>query len=270
MASFTSRLADGWEHALQHTPLAFVPFITALFNTDKIGAIANSDGIHLGVSMSFPISIVDLWGFVSVPNTGVNVYINGPVGSPLLVFVGLPITLVIQAGLAAGYFGSISKIIRSDSYDFVSNVQRYFIPFLLYTVIPVAVLLPFILLGFDGGRGILFSLVILFIPAYIFFAYLFYATPYLVVLHDTDLLSAARASYGLAVKGGPYFSFALGFLGFTLVTSLFATAIVVNLGFFGIILGVITAAPVGLAANITTMQFVDEIDPHSLSEHPEN
>jgi hypothetical protein len=235
MPSFTSRLADGWERAQQHLSLAFVPLLTAVFHTDKINQIVNSDRIHLGIRMALPANVVDVWKFVNVPNTGVNIYLDGPVVSQPLVFVVLPIALIIQAGLAAGYFGSIANVITSDSYDFIANVRRYFVPFLLYTVIPVAFFVPFVLLGV-GGQGILFSLIILLIPVYIFLAYLLYATPYLIVLHETDLLSAARASYGLAVKGGPYFSFALGFLGFTLVTSLFATAFVVNFGFFGLII----------------------------------
>ena len=263
MPSFTTRLADGWERAQHQLPLALVPLLTAALNTDKIEKILTFRGGHFGFQLGLPTGVVDLWEFVSVPNTGVNVDLGGPVVPAPLVFVVLPVALAIQAGLAAGYFGSIRDALVTDSYEFVTNIRRYFLPFVLYTLIPVLFLLPLVLLGGAGGLRALLPLMILLLPAYLLLAYLFYATPYLVVLRETDLVSALRASYALARMGGPYLSYALGFAGFVFVSSLFATAVVVNLGLVGVILGVIIAAPVGLAANIATMRFVADIDPET-------
>lgn len=74
----------------------------------------------------------------------------------------------------------------------------------------------------------------------------------LVVLHETDLVSAAGRSYSLAVTGGPYFSFAVGFAGFVLSSSLLATAVVVNLGLSGILLGVVVKVVSELVADRDT------------------
>lgn len=262
MPSFTARLVDGWERAQDHLLLALVPLLTAALNVDEIEKVVTFHGEHLGIRIGLPTGVVDLWQFVSVPNTGVTVTFGGPVVSGPLVFVVLPIGLVIQAGLAAGYFGSIRDALATDSYEFLANVRHYFLPFLLYTLIPMLFLLPLVLLGSGGLRGLL-PLMILLVLAYFLLAYLFYATPYLVVLRETDLVSAARASYALARSGGPYLTYALGFAGFVLVSSLFATAVVVNLGLIGIICGMIIAAPVGLAANVATMRFVADIDPET-------
>jgi hypothetical protein len=263
MPSFVDRLADGWERALAHLPLALVPLTTALLNTDKISKVLAADGTNFGIRLGLPATVVDLWQFVSVPNEGVSIGVSGQLTAPL-VLLSLPVVVAVQAVLAAGYFGSIHDVLATGSYDFVANARRYFVPFLVYTLVPVLLLLPLVLLGLGGGRALV-PLVVVFIPVVIAVGYLFYATPYLVVLRETDIVTAARASYALALDGGPYLSFALGFAAFVLLGSLVVTAIVVNLGAVGILLGVVGMAPVGLAANVATMRFVGDIDPGSPS-----
>ncbi|WP_254545525.1 hypothetical protein [Halomarina pelagica] len=262
MLSFVDRLAAGWEDARAHLPLALVPLLTALLHTDKIAAVLAADGTHFGVRLGLPATVVDLWGFVSVPNEGVNVDLGGPVGFPLALIV-LPLALAIRAGLAAGYFGSVRDALATGSYDFAANARRYFVPFLVYTFVPVLLLLPLVLLGLSGARGVLLPLVVVLVPVVAVVTYLFYATPYILVLRETDLVSAARASYALALAGGPYLYFAVGFAAFVLLVSAVATAVVVNLGAVGVALGAIVAAPVGLAANATAMRFVADVDPES-------
>lgn len=264
MPSFTARLADGWERALSNLPLALVPLVAALLQTDKIRQVLAFRGGHVGFRIGLPVSIVDLWQFVSVPNSGVNVDVGGSLGSPLAV-VGLAATVLVQAALAAGYFGSIRDLLVSETYDFAGNVRRFIRPFLLYTLVPVLLLLPLALLFAGGGERAFVPAVVLLVPAIIVASYLFYATPYLVVLRETDLVSAARASYGFAIGGGPYLRYAVGFALFVLVGSGVMTAFVVNLGAVGILLGVVVASPVGLAANVATMRFVGDVDPDSPS-----
>ena len=77
MPSFTARLADGWKTSQAHLQLALVPLLTALFNTDKITTMLAADGIHFGLRLGLPATIIDLWQFVSVPNEGVDIGLRG-------------------------------------------------------------------------------------------------------------------------------------------------------------------------------------------------
>ena len=163
MPSFTARLADGWKIPQAHLQLALVPLLTALLDTNKITKVLAADGM---LRLGLPATAVNLWQFVSAPNEGVNIDLGGPLAFPLGLIV-LPFTLAIQAGLTAGYFGSIHDVLATGSYDFGANVRRYFAPFLLYTLIPVALVLPLILVGSSGARGAFGPLVIVLIPVVI-------------------------------------------------------------------------------------------------------
>lgn len=257
---FGARLADGWERALAQPALALVPLVTALLATDRIAAVLAHDGVHAGFQIGLPAAVVDLWQFVGTPGRGLSVNVGGPVDPPLALAV-LPVVVVLRAALAAGYFGGIRSAVETGSPEFGANARRYFLPFLLYTAIPVALLLPAALLARSGDPGALLPLVVLLVPGVFLATYLFYATPYLVVLRETGLVAAARASLDLALDGGAYLRFALGFAGFVLVVSVAATAVVVNLGAVGLAVGAVAAAPLGLAANVATMRFVADVDP---------
>lgn len=259
MPSFTTRLADGWQRAQGALPLALVPAVVSLLATDKIGKVLAFDGRHIGLRIGLPAGIVDLWQFVSVPNEGVSIGVAGTDLTPVGLAVIL-IAVVIRAGLMAGYFGSLREALATDSYDFMTNLERHFLPFLVYTLLPVLVLAPLLLVS---GRGGLPSVVVVLVPVVIAVSYLFYATPYLIVLRGVGVLEAATGSYRLAVAGGPYLRFAAGFAGLVVGGSILATAVVVNLGAIGVALGFLGAAPVGLACNLATMRFIADIDPES-------
>ncbi|WP_129115726.1 hypothetical protein [Halegenticoccus tardaugens] len=263
MPPFATRLADGWNAAQSNLPLALVPLVTALLDTNKVGKVLANGGMHFGLQFGLPAGVVDLWQFVSVPNGGATVDPGvGGVGTGVGLLL-LPIALAVQAALSAGYFGSVRDALRAGSYDFSSNARRYFLPFLLYALVPVLLSLPLAFVATTGASRSFFVLFLVLILAIPVVTYLFYATPYLVVLRETDLLSAARGSYALAIAGGPYLTFALNFAAFVLASSLLATAVVVNLGAAGVVLGALAAAPVGLAANAMTMRFVADVDPRS-------
>lgn len=265
MPPFTTRLTDGVERALDHLPLALIPLLTALLNTEKVGAVLTHDGFHVGLRVGNPISVLDLWTFVDPPTQGATVNIGVPfVGFPLALVV-IPLGVIIQAGLSAGYLGSIEQALSTGSYTFEANVREFFLPFLLLAVIPLVVFLPLAVLGLGGGAGVLAPLVILLIPLMFLLGYLFYATPYLVVLREMDLLSAARRSYELALDGGPYFTYFIAFMLFVLVVSPFASLLVVNVPIVGLVIGLVGSAVLGLAGNIATMRFVADVDPGSPS-----
>lgn len=257
MPPFLTRLADGWTRGSDHLPLALVPLLTSLLATEKIGRIATFDGSHLGLRLGLPVGVVDLWQFVSVPNETVGVGLPLSDAWPLALAL-LPVAVVVRAGLAAGYFGSLADALDTGTFDFVANIRRHIVPFLWYTLVPVAAVAPFVILGLPDAR-VAAPFVAILIPAFLVAAYLFYATPYLVVLQEDDIVSALRASYGLAVAGGPYFRFAVGYAGFVLATSVAATAVVVNFGVVGVAIGAVAAAPVGLACNAATMRFVADV-----------
>lgn len=266
MPKFTTRLTNGWERALQHLPLAGIPILFALFNTDKLLAILRFDGAHIGFKFGLPVSVVTVWQFVSVPNSGVNVNTGLPIELLPIPIVTIPALLVVQAVLTAGYFGSIRNSLYGQPYAFVLNCKRYFIPFLIVTSIPTLLLLPLAagVIGTSavtgGFGGTTFVILLVALIGFVILGYLFYPVPYLIVLHQTGVVSAAQRSYALATQGGPYVTYTAGFALFVLGVSPIATALVVNVPVIGPALGIIGGGVLGLAANIMTMRFIADIE----------
>lgn len=257
MPSFTTRLEDGLQRALDRPALAAVPLVLALLNADALRAVLAFDGFHIGIRFGLPLSVLTVWTFVKPPGQGITVEPGVPVDSGPLVFAAIPVVVLVKAALAAGYFGSIGALLTTGGYDFSENVRAFFVPFLILTGLPVLALVPLALVGFASP-----ALLILAIPVFLVLGYLFYATPYLVVLRDTGLVDAGRASYELATDGGPYLSYFLGFGLFVLLVSPIASAIVINVPILGIVVGLVAGAVLGLAGNLATMRFVAEIDPN--------
>lgn len=253
MPDFLTRLSDGMERALTHLELAAVPLVLALIGIDKVARILAFDGIHAGIRFGFPLGVIDLWQFVDVPAGG---GVSVQTGSVVV----LAVSVLLRSVLGAGYFGSIRGLLVDGEYDFVGAAGRYAASFLVLVGLPAVAILVLGVLA-AGPGGVL--LVLLAIPGYLVVGYLFYATPYLLVLRDTDLVSAATASYEMAVDGGPYFEYALGYFVFLVVVSGIATAVVVNLGILGVGVGILALSPLGLGLNVATMRFVADVDDHS-------
>ncbi|MFC6787426.1 hypothetical protein ACFQFH_16630 [Halobaculum halobium] len=264
MPSITTRLSKGVDDAIAHLPLALVPIALALADANKIGAVLAFDGVHVGVRFTLPVSVLSVWSFVSIPNAGGAVSAGlspGDIADPSVLAFAVT-GIVLTSALSAGYFGALANAPAGEPYRFAANVRRYFAPFLAFSVAPVAALSPLILLsGAPAGVGI--AVLVLVVPVVVVAAYLFYATPYLLVLRDTDLVSALRASYALATEGGAYLSYAVGFVGAVAVVSPPLSAFVVSVPVIGLAVGVPVGAVLGLAGNLTTMRFVADIDPES-------
>ena len=271
MPEFRTRLADGWRRALGSLSLALVPLVIGLTNVGKARSIAAFDGVHVGFRVGVPASVVTVWQFVSVPQTGVNVDPGVPVDALPVAVVSVPVLLVGQAALAAGYFGCIADDLTGGESRFVGNVADYVLPFLVLTALPVLLLLPVALGLFGLGAttaadgSALFPLVLVGIVGFLVVSYLFYLTPYLVVLRDTGVLAAARGAYGLAVAGGPYLRYTAGVALFVLAVSPVVTVVVVNVPVVGLVVGHAAGSVVGLALNVTTMRFAADVDPASPS-----
>lgn len=267
MPSVVTRLSSGMDRAREHLALAVVPVVFALLDPHKIVAIYAFDGGHIGFKFGFPFSVTTVWQFVSVPNSGVSVNPGSLIEVLPFAFVTVPLLVVIQATLQAGYFGSLRNALDGDSYRFLENSREYFVPFLILTAIPYLVVLPLAvgifgigsISGSVGGTALL--LVLPALVGYLIAAYLFYATPYLIVLRGDGLVDAARQSYSLAMQGGPYFRYAVGFLLFVFAVSPFATGFVVNVPLVGLPVGILAGSVLGLGANFTTMRFVADLDP---------
>lgn len=287
MPAFTTRLSEGWERALQHLPLAGIPILLALFNTNKLLAVLRFDGGHIGFKFGLPVSVVTVWEFVSVPNSGVSVNTGVPVEALPIAIVTVPVLLLVQAVLTAGYFGSIRNTLYGEPYEFIPNSKRYFVPFVIITGIPTLLLLPFAagvigsgaLGGGFGGPSVV--LLLLGVVGFVILGYLFYPVPYLVVLQQTGVVVAARRSYTLATQSGPYFAYTAGFVLFVLAVSPIFTVLVVNIPVIGLPVGIIAGGVLGLAVNSMTMRFISDIDfdstnplswnteTESQSDHPE-
>jgi len=262
MPTFTARLADGWKRTGKNISLILVPILLGAMQTDSIRQILAYDGVHIGIKFGVPASVVTIWQFVSLPGSGVTANTGLPLSAPFAMII-IPGVILLRAGLSAGYFGTIAAELLDRHEGFAMSALTYFVPFLVITALPYVVLVPLALglFGFgslgDGGA------VLLLIPAFIAAGYLFWATPYLIVLRRTGLVAAARGSYKLAVDGGAYLSYTIGYVAFVFFASVITTAVVVNVPAVGIPFGILAGGFVGLTLNITTMRFVADIDPES-------
>ncbi|WP_410767404.1 hypothetical protein [Haloferax sp. DFSO60] len=266
MPGFYERLTDGWERALDSIQLMLVPILFACTEITKIQSVFAHDGIYVGFTFGLPISVGTVWQFVSAPNEGLNVNLGVPVGENPGLLVPVFGLLVVKAALSAGYFGSIRTHLETGEYDFLDNVRSYFGPFFVLAFVPFVLVLPLALGIGLNATGLPTNLVAVFAASLLLFlitVYLFYATPYLIVLRDTGIVAALRGSFALATQGGPYLSYFLAYGLFVLVVSPFATAFVVNVPGIGLLLGIVGGGLLGLALNITTMRFVADIDPES-------
>lgn len=247
-----SRLAAAREVAAAHLALALVPFVSAFLDVTNSVRVVSFRGGHAGITFRFPAAVVDYWTFASVPNPPDGVHVTG-----MLLFV--PVAILVKAALAAGYLGSIADVIETGRYDFGANVRQYVVPFLGYVAIAFLLGSGGVALALLGGPRGAALLVVLLVPVFLIFGYLFYATPYLIVLRDAGLVAALRGSYAYAMAGGPYAAFALRYLVAVLLLSVIGT-VFVNLGAIGVVVGAVLAAPVGLIFNVAVMDFVRDLE----------
>lgn len=252
MVDFRARLSDAWRRRDAVLPLAFVPFVSAFLDWSNIVRVIDFRGGHLGINFRFPSAVADVWTFVSVPNQG-----SAVAGGPTIL---IPVAIAVQAALAAAYLGSLRDATESGEYDVLDNARRYFLRMFGYQLLAVLLVLATVGGGVAGGSGAAVLLVIVLIPIYLLLAYLFYATPYLVVIRDAGLIEALRGSYEHAVEAGDYLSFAVQYLVAVALLSIVGTAVVVNLGVVGIIVGAVAAAPVALTLNLATLDFLSDLE----------
>ncbi|UPW00160.1 hypothetical protein M0R88_16805 [Halorussus gelatinilyticus] len=252
--SFGTRLANGWERAMDDLPLAVVPLVSSLLAADNIRRVRAAEGVNFGITFPFPPALTDLWTFVNVPSGGPGVHV-----SPGLAF--LPVRILVEAVLVAGLLGSVGALLRTGRYDFADAARRYFAPMLGYVALVHLVTLSTVVFTVVSPLLLVFLL-----PVLLVLKYLFYATAYLVVVADESLGDALARSYRWATAGGPYFSYAAGFLLFAALLSVVTSAVVVNLGVLGVVVGAVATAPVALALTFATTEFVADLDARERGE----
>lgn len=255
MPSIAKRLSDASDRLSEHGlwGYALVPLLLATLNGTKIRQVLTSPhDFHVGFSFGVPLPVTDTWAFVSAPSTGVNVVGPGPFE------VGLfAVGLILQGVVLAGYLGGLTRQLRGEPARLGDAFSTYFVRFLGFTVVLLVLFLPPVL--FTLAARSLAPLVLLWMLVFFVGGYLLYAAPYLVVLHDISLREALSKSVSLALDGGAYFRYAMGYAVTVLVLSIPATLVVTNVPLLGILLGIVGLAPVGLVFDTATLLFVADI-----------
>jgi hypothetical protein len=245
--TFVDRLDDAWVRIRQHLELALVPVFVGLLAFENVRRMADPDGFTIGVTFRFPAPIVDLWTFVHVPaRTTGGLYV-----SPEVQF--LPVLLLVEGVLAAGYLGSVEAALRTGSYDFIESIRRYGVRILVFTALwQLGVLL--------GGFLAVITPIFFFVGIVLFLwlSYRLYATPFLIVIRDLSLGEALGRSWRYGRDGGDYFSFGLGYLATVAAISIPTTLFVTLTGLVGVLVGIVVGAVLGLTLTAATMTFVRE------------
>lgn len=256
MPSFGSRLGDSVDRLSDHDlwQYAQVPLLLGALNGRQIrNVLGSSVDFHAGISLGVPIPVTDAWAFVSTPTGGgVNV---GPTALPAVALFAVGILL--QGVLLAGYLGGLSRGVRGKPPEFVAAVEEYWLSFLGFALVLLALFLPPVLLAL--GPASLRGLLVLWLLVFVVGGYLLYAAPYLIVLHDVGLRRALGWSASLATSEGAYLRFAAAYALAVLLISVPATLVVANLSVVGVLLGVVGLAPVGLVFDTTTLVFVGDL-----------
>lgn len=246
MVDYGRLLERGVTVAAEHPLLAGVPLATSLLAVDNVRAVAGFHGSHFGLKFPFPAALLDVWSFVSLPNQDLA---DTPTSLALL-----PLFVLVRAVLVAGYLGCVRDALVGRPLQFAANVRRYFLPLAAFELLSVAAVLALVPFASVGPLVLVVA-----IPAFLVLGYLFYGTPYLVVVADESLSRALAHSYALATDGGPYLGFFGRFLAGGAALSVVATAVVVNGGPVGVALGAVALAPVGVALTATTAALVLEL-----------
>lgn len=241
--------------------LAVVPFLTSLLRWRDVEAVASDSSTVYSVTFGTPHPFLDLWTFVNAPTpeTGDAV---GTADFPLLVaagfgllFVASLVGFVVVSGLLlAGYLGSIDEGGDGGEFDFLGNVISYGRSLVGYQALSLGVVVGLVL-----AAGAVPAMAPLVFVAVFVLAYLFYLTPYLVVVRDRGLVVALRESFGIVTSR---LEPVVAFVGFTVcvaVASVPVSWIAYEFGFPGVVAAAAVTAPVGFFATVFFLEFAGEL-----------
>jgi hypothetical protein len=252
MVSIVALLSRAREHLGPLLPLAAVPFVLAVVSVERFRRVAESSAdLRFGVSFGFPTTVTTAWDLLSLPNapSGLNLPTENVETTVLVMLV----VAALSALLGAGYLGSIRRELAGVPRDFPDDARTYLGPFLGFELLTLV-----LLLGAVVAAVVALPLALVLVLALFAFAYLFYATPYLVVVQGADLPTALRRSYGYATSGGEYASFFIQYLVAVALVSVVATPLFTT-SVAGAALGTVVLAPVALLFDTATMLFVRDL-----------
>jgi len=230
-------------------PYAVVPFALSLLAARKVSSAvaAGADGVSFSVKFALPADVPTLWTLVDPPAQGVSV--STPV--PL---VAVPVFLVVEAAVVAGFLGVVRDAYRGDRPDFAAAAADHWVSVLGVRVVQFAV---FVGLGTVLVGSGLFGVVVG-VPLFVLLGYLLWGAPYLVVLRDSDALTAVAESVELASVGDRYLWFSVGYAVVAAAASLPASLLVSTAGLPGVVVGAAAVAYPALVASAAAAIVVDE------------
>ncbi|UHH26237.1 hypothetical protein [Halobacterium noricense] len=231
-------------------PYAVVPALLTLLAFDNVAATAASDGgLSVSVKFALPTAVPTLWTVFDPPTTGVSFVTPTRLSA-------LPVYLVVDAVLTAGYLGGIHDAAHDVQPDFVENVATYALPVLGVRVVEFLTVGLFSFLLVAGGN-ILLAFVAF--PLVLFAGYLLWGAPFLVVARDRGVVDALVESVALALDGGHYLYFSVLFAVGVAVVSLFVSPVLAAGGFGAIVVMAAVIAYPALVASAAALLVVDEV-----------
>jgi hypothetical protein len=244
--SLFSRTVD---HAGRVWPLAVVPLVVTLLDWARLQTLlANTDRVF-SVTFGVPRPVSSLWSFVNAQPEGFSTGAPG-VDSVAVFVVALLASAVVSGVLAAGYLSSMNAAL-DGRFDFLAAVRQYARPLVGYALLEAGVGLALVAAGIGATPLFLLVGVALFVLAYLFFT-----TPYLVVVEDRGLAPALRHAFELATNDGRVLAFFLGYVVVSAILSVPISWIAFNTPPLGVAVAVLVSAPLALLLNVATLLFV--------------
>lgn len=250
MPSVSEFAAAAVDRSLDVLPLAAVPFVVTLLDVERLRVLLPTDDRVFSVTFGFPRDVTTLWSFLNVTADGVSV---GPVGGEFTAeFLAATVVVVVVASslLAAGYLGSIDASLRGN-YDFLREVREHARPFLGFGFLEAGVGLLVVAVGLFA-RPLLLPAVV----SGLVLAYLFFATPYLVVTEGRGLADALGRCFDLSTSDGRYLGFFVAYVLVSAALSVPVSYAAFNFGSVGIAAALLVVAPLALVLNVATLLFV--------------
>lgn len=231
-------------------PYAVVPALLTLLALDNVTATAGGGGgLSFSVKFALPTAVPTLWTLFDPPASGVS-YVT-PTSLSLM-----PVYLVAEAALTAGYLGGIYDAANGVEPDFVANVETYALPVLGVRVVEFLVVSAFALSLVAGGNVVL---ALLGFPLVLLAGYLLWGAPFLVVARDYSVPEALAGSVSLALEGGHYLYFSVVFAVGAAAASLFVSPVLAAGGLGAVVVMTAVVAYPALLASAAAMLVVDEV-----------
>ncbi|MFB6269894.1 MAG: hypothetical protein ABEH83_08130 [Halobacterium sp.] len=241
-----SLLDDAARTAGRVSPYAAVPFALSLLAVDNVVQTASTSGLELSVKFALPTAVPTLWTVFDPPSSGVS-FVT-PTSLSLL-----PVYLLVDAVLTAGYLGGIYDAAHDAVPDFGDNAATYAVPVLVVRVVEFLLVGALALLAVDGGA----SAAIILVPFVFVVGYLIWGAPFLVVARDADPVEAIAWSASLATSDSQYVTFSVAFAVATAVASLFVSPLLAEGGYVVVFVLAALAAYPALVASAAAMHVID-------------